>query len=565
MSGTTPSKRRMLAIAASAALAAGTLGAVAAVPASGTQTGPGVRPGSNITVFHNIDFVAVFGYGRPVNRQVTVRVLRRGVVIGSASGPSIDAEGLPGLEVNHGPEGAARPGDCWEGHTPDIRPGDVIRVTDARGTDQVTVDNIAFTGPPVEATPGGDVVVPFTARRANGDAIPAGFIDSAEFRAAANNQVRFEGPPSVVVEPDGSGTPGAYQMRYPAPFAPTRNDDLEPFDQDQLRAALLGDGHAVGFGHVDPLPRESMLYDGLEDTPGPAPGCESAPHATNAVSSVTPQVFNRRTPRNTSLRVAGFSNNAGVVQVRLQDANTTVTRPATITGPVDAQTWRATFTAAQLRNLSGNIRVNALVDGVQTSVGETIIKDTVAPSRPTTSLPGGRYRGNQVISLTSGASDQIRYTLGKGRQARPTANRGTLYRGGQIRLTSTRVLKMITVDEAGNVSPLVRVRYSLITAPSGPRIRRARAGAPGGRDTAIARWQTPRRNNGSRVTGYRVTALKLQPTGAVGSRKRSRLLGRSERSLQMRLPAGRYRFQVRAMSSMGSSPFSARSNMVRSR
>ena len=118
MTGTTPSKRRTLAIAASAALAAGTLGAVAAVPASGTQTGNGVRPGSNITVFHNIDFVAVFGYGRPVNRPVTVRVLRRGVVIGSASGPSIDAEGLPGLEVNHGPEGAARPGRLLGGLHP---------------------------------------------------------------------------------------------------------------------------------------------------------------------------------------------------------------------------------------------------------------------------------------------------------------------------------------------------------------------------------------------------------------------------------------------------------------
>jgi hypothetical protein len=563
MSATTLSKRRTLAVAASAALAAGTLGAVAAVPASGTQTGNGVRPGSNITVFHNIDFVAVFGYG-PVGRPVTVRVLRRGVVIGSASGPAIDAEGLPGLEVNHGPEGAARPGDCWEGSTPDIKPGDVIRVTDGRGTDQVTVDNIAFTGPPVEATPGGDIVVPFTALLANGNPVPLARIDSAEFRAASNNQVRFEAP-NVLVEPDGSGTPGAYQMRYPSPFTPSRNDDTTPFDQDQLRTALLQDGHAVGFGHVDPLPRESMLYDGLEDTPGPAPGCESAPAATNAVSSVTPQVLNRRTAPGTSLRVAGFSTGAGEVDVQLRDANTTVTRPAAITGPDDAQTWRATFTAAQLRNLSGNIRVNALVDGVQASVGKTVIRDTVAPRRPTPSLQGGRYRGTQAISLTSGASDQIRYTLGKGGQARPTANRGTLYRGGQIRLTSTRVLKMIAVDEAGNVSPLVRERYSLITAPSGPRIRRARAGAPGGRDTAIARWLTPRRSNGSRVTGYRVTALKLQPTGAVGSRKRSRLLGRSERSLQMRLPAGRYRFQVRAMSSMGSSPFSARSNMVRSR
>ena len=308
-----------------------------------------------------------------------------------------------------------------------------------------------------------------------------------------------------------------------------------------------------------------MLYDGLGDTPGPAPGCESAPNATHAVSSVTPQVFNRRTAPGTSLRVSGFSTGAGEVDVRLRDADTTVTRAATLTGPADAQTWRATFTAAQLRNLSGNIRVNALIDGVQASVGKTVIRDTDAPSRPTASLPGGGYRGNQVISLNSGASDQIRYTLGKGRQARPTANRGTLYRGGQIRLTSTSVLKMIAVDEAGNVSPLVRERYGLITAPSSPRVRRASSGARGGRDTAVARWAKPRTANGARVNGYRVTAQRLRPTGAVVSRRSSKTLRASARSLEMRLPAGRYRFVVRARNSMGTGAASAESNIVRSR
>ncbi len=202
---------------------------------------------------------------------------------------------------------------------------------------------------------------------------------------------------------------------------------------------------------------------------------------------------------------------------------------------------------------------------MQASVGKTVIKDTVAPSRPTASLPGGRYRGNQVISLTSGPSDQVRYTLGKGRQARPTARRGTLYRGGQIRLTSTRVLKMIAVDEAGNVSRLVRERYRLTTAPSSPRIRRASAGAAGGRNTAVARWGKPRTNNGARLNGYRVTALKLRPTGAVVSRRSSKTLRASARSLEMRLPAGRYRFVVRARNSMGTGTASAESNIVRSR
>jgi hypothetical protein len=454
MAGTSTRARRRSALAATFALAAGTLGAVNAVPASGLQTGNGVRPGSNITVFHNIDFVAVFGYG-PIGRQVTVRVLRNGVVIGSASGPAIDAEGSPGLEVNHGPEGAPRPGDCWDGHTPDIRPGDVIRVTDSRGTDQVTVDNIAFTGAPSEEA-GGDIVVPFTAIDAAGAPIARDRIDSAEFRATS--RLRFEAT-DIVVEAAASGVPGEYVMRYNAPFTPSRNRDL--LDQDQLRTLLLGDGHAIGFGHTDPLPRESMLHDGLEDTPGPAPGCEAAPTASAGVTSVTPGVINQSTPATATLRVGGMSQDATEVEVRLRDSNSTVVAPATLSAASGPQTWRASFTAAQLTPLTGNVRVTALIDGVANAVTKTVVRDTVAPRVPRASLPSGLYRRAQRVTLNAGPGERIRYTLGDGSQAAPTLNRGRLYRGEQIRIVRTRTLKAIAIDQAGNRSTVARFRYRI--------------------------------------------------------------------------------------------------------
>ena len=140
-----PGRTALLASAASAALAAT---ALTGAPASATLSGPGVTAGHNITVFHNIDFVAVFGWG--LGDTLTVTVERDGVLIGTATGAAVDTPEGPGLEVNHGPEGAPLPGDCWEGHTPDIRPGDVVSVTDGAVTDQVTVDNIAFTGQPSE-------------------------------------------------------------------------------------------------------------------------------------------------------------------------------------------------------------------------------------------------------------------------------------------------------------------------------------------------------------------------------------------------------------------------------
>lgn len=269
-----PRRRRSGKVKAAAAVAMATMVplALSTVPAEGTVVNVGA--GHNITVFHNIDFVAVVGYED--TEVLTVEVIRNGNVIGTATG---DARGNAvdgfGLEVNHGPTGAAQPGDCWVGGTPDIRPRDTIRVTSdsTAVVDEVVVDRINFTGRP-SALPNGDIVVPFNAFRANGTAIRPGFIDSPEFRAVANPQVRFEAGPGIVVERRPGFVPGKLRVRYKSPFRPARNKP--GWNQRQLRRALLGDGHAIGFGHVAVLPAEGMLVDGLTATPGPALGCEGA-------------------------------------------------------------------------------------------------------------------------------------------------------------------------------------------------------------------------------------------------------------------------------------------------
>jgi len=329
-------------------------------PAEGTVVGE-MTPGHNITVFHNIDFVATFGHAA---ETLTVEVSRNGVVIGSSSGPTVDTPEGPGLEVNHGPEGAPVDGDCWVGHTPDIRPGDRVTVRGAGFTDTVLVDDIAFTGPPRELK-NGDIVVPFRAYRADGGAIPPASIDSAEFRAASNNSVRFEGN-RVKVERRPGAKPGQLWQRYPSPFRPSRNDDQNPFNQAELRRALLRDGHATGFGHVAPLPQESMLYDGLSDTPGPAIGC-SSPSARWQVSRVSPQAIgpgNRTKP----FTVSGRTFDAEGVMVRLVDRDAgepvhTVEKRASVTG----NSWTVSFGPRQLRTLDGRFAVKSL----HTLTGET--------------------------------------------------------------------------------------------------------------------------------------------------------------------------------------------------
>jgi Chitobiase/beta-hexosaminidase C-terminal domain len=546
--------RRRSAVLASAAALAAT--AVSAVPASASLTGDGVRAGANITVFHNIDFVAVFGYGS-VGQPITVEVLRDGVTIGTATGPAVDAEGLPGLEVNHGPEGPAVAGDCWQGTTPDIQPGDVVHVTSGGTTDEVTVDDIRFTGDPFLAD-GGDVLVPFTARRFDGTAVPASFIDSAEFRATS--RLRFEAT-DILVQRAAGGAPGEYVMRYNAPFAPSRNRDL--LNQTQLRQLLLGDGHAIGFGHTDPLPAESMLHDGLGDTPGPAPGCAS-PSAQWAVTDVTPSSLNLANQAG-NLTVRGVSSGASAVRVDLTDADgTVVTKSGT---PAAGGNWTISFASAELTELTGDISVEGFYTLAGGEIGgkdETLRKDLVAPVAPRASLPAGTYRGTQRIALRTAAGNRIRYSLGNGRQAAPTANRGTLYTGRRIALTSTQVLKMVAVDAAGNASPVVTNRYRIANVPSRPGIRRAVSGAAGGANTAEVRWRAAS-GNGSKVSGYRVTALRMRENGSVAAKKQSKVLRAGARSHEMRLRAGSYRFRVRAINRLGASKWSARSNAVRSR
>ncbi len=458
-------RRKAAVLIAAAGLAAS---AVAALPASATLSGPGVATGRNITAFHNIDFIAVFGWS--LGEDVTVTVMRRGVTIGTATGAAVDTPEGPGLEVNHGPEafapdGSPFPGDCWAGHTPDIRPGDVITASNGTQTDQVTVDNIAFTGNPRELADG-DIVVPFVAKRANGNAIPASFIDSAEFRAASNNSVRFEGRQVVVQAPRGAA-PGQYQVRYRSPFRPTRNDSDAPFNQAQLRRALLGDGHAIGFGHVAPLPLEAMLHDGLADSPGPAPGCEGSPSAQWKVTAAAPGSVNLAN-RAGGLTVRGLAHDAESVSVALSDNDPATTgaptKTATLSAAAGRQQWTAAFTAAQLRNLNGRIRVAAtftLADGSFADRSMTVLKDVVRPNPPRATVPAGVYDRARLVGLRARAGQLIRFTLGNGSQAAPTARSGARYTGRRIRISATQTLKAVAIDQAGNVSRVLRARYRI--------------------------------------------------------------------------------------------------------
>jgi hypothetical protein len=102
-------------------------------------------------------------------------------------------------------------------------------------------------------------------------------------------------------------------------------------------------------------------------------------------------------------------------------------------------------------------------------------------------------------------------------------------------------------------------------APGAPRILTASSGFVGGPINAVARWAPPAANGGPAINGYVVVALRISATGAVLSQRSSAVQAASVRALRMTLPAGNYRFVVRARNRIGLGASSARSNLVRAR
>lgn len=442
----------------------------AALPAAGS-----VRDGHNITVFHNIDMVGAFGHG--TGEHVRVDVLRGGHRIATAAGTAVELGPPEGgaLEVNHGPAGVPLPGDCWEGATPDIRPGDLIRATSGGGTDEVIVDDITIDGvsrrPGPDGIAGGDddeIWVQGVARSgADGSPIPIAQLDSGEFRDPLNNKLRIEA--NEVVE---GAVPGTYVAKYHAPFRFTKNIA----DTQAALAALERDGHAFGFGHV-PLPSgalrpDAMLVEGLVDNPGPALGCEGSPHEPSSLGAASVDAIGAGHMAalgdgDVALTLGGWAaSGVGDAAVELRDADgTTVVRPAAgLDGAATVpQGWSATFTKADVAGLAqGALTARLLVAGVPVGASRTVVHDLVAPAPPSASPAAGRYEGTQLVRLLAETGATIRYTTDG---SLPTATSPRFL--GSFLLNRTMTIRAIAIDAAGNASPAATLRFEIV-APGAP-------------------------------------------------------------------------------------------------
>jgi hypothetical protein len=163
--------RPFLKTAAAAALSA----ALLALPGSASAA---VAPGHSVTAFPSRDFVSAEGYDVTHTYTVEVQHGPLGATVGTVTGVTpVEDPATPGLgmiEVNH-PGGA-----CWVGFTPDIRPGDIVRIIDeqaAPGTapDESTVRNVTAERP-TNPSPG-VIKVKGTAQDASGAPLPIGELE----------------------------------------------------------------------------------------------------------------------------------------------------------------------------------------------------------------------------------------------------------------------------------------------------------------------------------------------------------------------------------------------------
>lgn len=485
---------------------AAVLSALAAGPAWAGAGPQGIRPGHNVTVFHNIDMIATFG--QEPGSQTQVDVIRGEHLIARVPGTAFSSPDGGALEVNHGPVGPPSAGDCFDGATPDVRPGDRIVVSNPNGpagVDEVIVDDIAMggrrlvdvdadtgreyvtttttdpatgttttttdalTGDPVTVTnPRKEVWVEGTAFSMNadgtrGDAIALAALDSGGFLGIpADNQLRVA--PSLVDAPNG---PGTFRARYFADpefnVERNRNGRSTAYILDAL---ATGDGHAMGYGHVVPLPPVAMLVDGFEEQSGPAPGCEAAPKERSSVGTTSVRALNAEAMAGAAgdpvLTVGGWADGSvGAADVVLSDGVQSVTVPVTLGTGRSQNGWSASFTREQVAGLTeGALTVRLHVAGVPVGVAKTIEYDVTAPGIAV-SLPEGTHTGTQRVSVsTGGARDAITYRLDRGTER--------VYDGSPIELDpGSHTLVLRATDPAGNVTTRT-VRYTVLAPPAPP-------------------------------------------------------------------------------------------------
>ena len=360
-----------------------------------------------------------------------------------------------GLETNHGPLNTAQPGDCWQGVTPDIIGGDLIRVT-TRGVDTMTVGSWGFTAEPQPGAGGGGVAGA-CGERARRIAPPV----LGRGRRAASRQARIpasrRGPFVPVYQQGDTGN------SWRATFTPSTTTSPEGLTPEQQRSIALTE--ASWLAVVDNITETTIAE--LGETGGPAPGCEAAPAEPNAIASGYQQPINVASG---DILLSGTARE-GVSDVSIMIGD----QPAAFGDSVDEPHRRQDLEPARAQGRAraapdGTVTISSSYDGLAGS-DRTVLKDTVAPLAATASPPAGTYSGTRQPYLNKPPGEQqssIRWEIGDATVPDPDETSNLFV--AQIAVSATQTLKARVIDRAGNPGPVATFAYRIgtpTTAPTG--------------------------------------------------------------------------------------------------
>jgi hypothetical protein len=261
-------------------------------PAS-PATAPTPSGARGLIGFPQRDFISATGYTAGV--AYTFSVIRGGNVVSTSSPVVADSTGL--AEVNH------PGGGCWTGVTPNIQPGDTIRIKGGGLIEQTTVAGVAAERPIVTSidpvTGGGTLEVHGSARDAAGSPLP---LDQIEQRLVARNDLfDINGRRTIRAGAGLDGTlayDAAGSVRWTAKYTLQTPDDLAravggrstsgaSFEGSESRILWLGNAPASG--------NELTIYENgaaIAGGPGGVGGCVTGPSevpAPNVSLSAAPK------------------------------------------------------------------------------------------------------------------------------------------------------------------------------------------------------------------------------------------------------------------------------------
>jgi hypothetical protein len=499
--------------ACAALLATGLTAALATSGAAAKGGGGGVVvAGHTITVLPDTSALELSGF--PGSTTVQIDVTRDGVQLATGT-----------LTTDSGGDGAMNGGtmDCWSDATPDILPGDVVRVTgpdfvDAKTVDDITTSRAVKTGP-------GTVVVHGHAAAPDGTPLP---VASIETRIIGSTQNPFSNGRRDLRAGGTNAFPLTQDADDPTAFTAT----FSGLTANDVAAAL----DAVGVRGIftDTLDPSQTIAESPVAR-GPAPPC-TTPMRRDAITRANHMTVNAGNV-GSDLVLSGVTQNADAVTVNLDDeSGQRVTIPATLSMPSGAQSFTATVPADRVGALrDGTLTASATytIGGLDISGGDlTLAKDTVVPPAPT-ATPGPRtYLGPQSVTLADDdATSKIHWTAGT---ATPTADSPAFT--SPILVTASQVIRAVAVDRAGNASPVSAFSFE-IAVPVVPAPSNA---APGNAAPSTAAPQpsaAPTVTPGSAVAGTQAASVLRVRGLALRGRIRAATLRRDGLRLSLTVPA----------------------------